>query len=60
MIRTAITAAAYVAIGFPRQPHRRLWAAVTLSVDKLAALSRPSESISDVIIRLAAGERCLP
>jgi len=24
---------------------------------KLAALSRPSESISDVIIRLAAGER---
>jgi hypothetical protein len=50
--RIAITAAAYAAIrdSLPQ----------TNTVDNLAALSRPSESISDVIIRLAARERGLP
>ena len=65
MIRIAITAAAYAAIRDslpPAAPQkaaggRYVVSVPDITVDKLAALSRPSESISDVIIRLAAGER---
>jgi hypothetical protein len=73
MIRIAITAAAYAAIreSLPVAQSRRYASQRAVgdryvvsvpdnTVDKLAALSRPSESISDVIIRLAAGERGLP
>jgi hypothetical protein len=67
MIRIAITAAAYAAIreslpvaDSPRYaPQKAVGGRYVVSVpddtvDKLAALSSPSESISDVIIRLAA------
>ena len=73
MIRIAITAAAYAAIReslavvkrrrcAPQKAVGGLYVVSVpdITVDKLAALSRPSESISDVIIRLAAGERGLP
>ena len=67
MIRISITAAAYAAIreSLPPAKSRRYAPQKAVgglyvvsvpddTVDKLAALSRPSESISDVIIRLAA------
>jgi hypothetical protein len=67
MIRIAITAAAYAAIReslpvaksrryAPRKAVGHLYVVSVPddTVDKLAALSRPTESISDVIIRLAA------
>ena len=61
MIRIAITAAAYKAIreSLPVAKSRRYapQKAVGGLYVELAALSRPSESISDVIIRLAARER---
>jgi hypothetical protein len=68
--RIAITAAAFEAIreSLPkegsRSPQREgdlyLVSVPTDTMDKLMALRRPTESISDVIIRLAAGERGLP
>jgi hypothetical protein len=64
MIRIAITAAAYAAIRDslpPAAPQKAVGGLYVVSVpentvDKLADLSRPSESISDTIIRLAAAE----
>ena len=65
--RIAITATAYAAIreSLPpagsRPPQKvgdlYLVSVPTDTMDKLAALRRPGESFSDVIIRLAAGER---
>jgi hypothetical protein len=64
MIRVAITAAAYAAIRDSLPPAAVQKAVGGLyvvsvpdnTVDKLVGLSRPSESISDVIIWLAAAE----
>jgi hypothetical protein len=65
--RIAITAPAFEAIreSLPKEGSRRpqkvgdlyLVSVPTDTMDKLAALRRPGESYSDVIIRLVAGER---
>jgi hypothetical protein len=48
----------------PKAPKRRrpafVEASVSRSIDRLTALRRPSESYSDVILRLAAGEPLAP
>jgi hypothetical protein len=64
MIRIAITAAAYAAIKEslpPALPQKKVGGLYVVSVpdntvDQLVALSGPSESISDVIVRLASIE----